>query len=234
MVALLGCDRTPSIDNVAAGARAQLQNQVQRDFSAYRLTVQKIDVVALGTPKYSGIATIALRSATFTVPLEITSDGKTTIVSADDRTIAMSMASAIQAQLSVLNGKYSDYVVAPAVFGFFPDSLKSQKAEFVERLSVVTPVVSDRDFYFGSGCMAHECGSNEAAWVIEKDTGAAAAIVMKELPNGPGETSFHLTFHIYGTTAATLPEALAEWAADHGMTTTNVVEDVPAYQAPPR
>jgi hypothetical protein len=102
-----------------------------------------------------------------------------------------------------------------------PTSLKgANRADFVERLDVVVPIVFDGRYYFGTGCKAHECNSNEAAWVIDKTTGRGTAAVMKESLDAGGASS-HEEFEIYGTTVDNLPPPLQTWANQKGMTQIN-------------
>jgi hypothetical protein len=107
---------------------------------------------------------------------------------------------------------YSDCVLKPDTFALMPASLQAVKEDFATRLSVVFPIVETADgYYFGSGCAAHECGKNEAAWVINKATGKGAAIIMRYRPG-------HETFELYGTS---IPAPLADWAVHEGMTEGN-------------
>jgi hypothetical protein len=121
--------------------------------------------------------------------------------------------------------KYSDYVLNQAVFDYMPASLKAVKEDFATRLSVVTPIVETEDgYYFGKGCAAHECGENEAAWVINKTTGKSAAIIMRYVPARP-EIAAHENFELYRTAGLdSIPTPLTDWAVQHGMTEGNVRE----------
>jgi hypothetical protein len=102
-----------------------------------------------------------------------------------------------------------------------PGALKAVKEDFATRLSAVSPIVETEDgYYFGSGCAAHECGENEAAWVINKTTGKGAAIIMRSIPAIPGGTAAHENFELYGT----IPTPLMDWAVEHRMTEGNVRE----------
>jgi outer membrane murein-binding lipoprotein Lpp len=232
LVALLsGCHQSPNIDTVAADAKAELQRQLNQDYTDKQATVQKVSVVQTTAPKYEGEATIAAYNSIFTVPLVVTSDGKTTLVTTDAQKLATQFESALQHDLATLRGKYSDYILSPAMFDLMPASLRAVKNDFSARLNVVSPIDSDGRYYFGSGCAPHECTMNEAAWAIDKITGKGAAVIVKYIPDSPGMAS-HENFQLYGATMENLPPPLAAWADQQGMTVMNVVPDTPIYQAP--
>jgi hypothetical protein len=129
--------------------------------------------------------------------------------------------SASNHEIPALEGKYSNYITDPSMSDLMPRSLKgANRADFVERLDVVGPIVFDGQYYFGEGCKAHECTSNEAAWVIDKMTSRGTAVIMKDFPDAGG-VSFHEEFEIYGATLGNLPPPLQTWANQKGMTETN-------------
>ena len=231
VILLSGCNPSPSVDKVAADAQAQFQRQLNHEYADKHATVQKVSVVLTTAPKYEGEATIVAYNSTFAVPLMITSDGKTTLVTADGQKLATGFELALQHDLATLVGKYSDYVLSPAMFDMMPPSLKAAKGDLIARLNVVSPVDSDGSYYFGTGCAPHECGTNEAAWVIDKTTGKGTAVIMKYSAARPGMDAEE-TFSLYGATKDNLPSPLAVWADQHGMTEMNVVPDSPTYQPP--
>ena len=221
---LSGCHQSPNINDVATDAKAELQRQLNHDYTDKHATVQKISVVQTAAPKYEGEATIAAYNSIFTIPLIVTSDGKTTLVTADSQKLATGFELALQHDLATLDGKYSDYILSPALFNMMPGSLKAVKADFSTRLKVVSPIDSDGRYYFGSGCAPHECTMNEAAWTIDKNTGKGAAIIM--VANAPMNRDEHVgekaqaiasgkgiramdsdekTFRLYGATMESLP-----------------------------
>jgi hypothetical protein len=85
IIGLAGCERFPSPEKVAADAKVGLQAQLDREYTRTLPVVQKVEVVKLTAPKYDGSATITANDTTFTVPVAITSDGKTTILAVDDQ-----------------------------------------------------------------------------------------------------------------------------------------------------
>jgi hypothetical protein len=259
VVLLAGCRLSPNIDKVGADAKAQFQSQLNHEYGDTHAIVQKVSVVKTVAPKYEAEATIIVYNSTFTVPLTVTSDGNTTLVTAGDQKLAAEFGSALQRELANLQGKYSDYIINPAMFDMMPSSLKAAKSDFVARLNVVTPIDSEGRYYFGTGCAPHECTMNEAAWAIDKMTGKGTAVIMKYVPDLPGvsasdqrahhfgdlaqsiatndaaaKTSLasHETFLLFGATMDNLPPPLAAWAEQHGLTGMNVVNDIPAYQPP--
>jgi hypothetical protein len=258
LILLTGCRASPNIERVTADSKTQLQHELTKNYAEKNATVQKVSLVLTTAPKYEGEATIAFDNSTFTVPLAVTSDGLTTLVTTDDQKLASGFELILQRDLANLEGKYSDYILNPAMFDRMPASLA--KADFVARLSVVALIKSDDHYYFGSGCAQHECGMNETAWVIDKTTGKGAALIMKYKPDDPGLSeadqraqhtaevahslvtqdateakalASHNYFQLYGAALDNLPPPLAAWADQHGMTKMNVGSDVPpAYQAP--
>ncbi|MGA2671953.1 MAG: hypothetical protein ABSE99_01885 [Terracidiphilus sp.] len=228
-----GCHSSPSINQVAADTKTQFQRQLNQDYADKHGTVQNVSIVQTAAPKYEGEATVAAFNQTFSVPLVVTSDGKTTLVIADTQKLSAGFDTALQRNLAILNGKYSDYIVSSDFFEMMPASLKEAKVDFVTRLNVASPIESDADYFFGSGCKAHECGENEAAWAIDKTTGKGTAVIMKNEPAN-AEMSADLYFRVYGINDGEFPRPLLEWAEQKGMTKMNVSFDTPAYQAPQR
>jgi outer membrane murein-binding lipoprotein Lpp len=221
---LSGCHSSPSIKQVATDTKTQLQGQLNQDFADKRATVQNVSMVQTTAPKYEGEATIAAYNQTFTVPLIVTSDGKTTLVTADAQKLSNGFETALERDLAILNGKYSDHIIRSDIFEMMPASLKAAKADFAARLETVAPIESDGRYFFGSGCKAHECTKNEAAWVIDKITGKGAAVIMKDEPANLA-MSAHLDFHLYGVIDGEFPHPLLEWAEQRGMTNMNVASD---------
>ena len=161
----------------------------------------------------------------------MTSDGNTTLVTIDNQKLEEGFQSTLQHKLALLDGKYSDYIVTPVIFELMPTSLQPAKADLSARLGVIVPIESDGRYYFGSGCMPHECTMNEAAWVIDKVTGKGAAVIMEYFPDQSGINA-HEEFRLFGATMDALPHPLADWADQHGMTEANVTADMPGYQSP--
>ncbi len=93
--------------------------------------------------------------------------------------------------------------------------------------------MSDREIYFGSGCKAHECGTDAAAWSISKRTGQSAAIIMKSEIR-EYDNQMHTTFVVYGDNGlvTNLPTLLANWGRENGMAEWNIMRDIPEYQPP--
>ena len=233
LVFLSGCRPSPNIDSVIAETKTQLQQQLNQDYADKHATVENVSLVQTAAPKYEGSAEIAAYDSTFDVPLNVTSDGKTTLVTIDNQQLESGFQSTLQRKLAVLNGKYSDYILTPAIFELMPKSLQAAKVDFSARLGVIIPIDSDGNYYFGSGCKAHFCTEDETAWVIDKTTGEGAAAIMEYMPERNGMDAYEL-FHLYGTTLDHLPQPLADWAAQHNMNEANVVLDTPSYQPPPK
>lgn len=227
-LALAGCG-PPNPAVVGGQAQAALEKQLKADYPKAELRVEKIDVVAVDRPKYEGDASIKLGPIAFTVPVAVTSDGKTTLVKIDKGQFEETVQAAYRRYAAVLDGKYSDYILSPTQMAVLPASLRSEPGDFKERLETVMPVKSLANWYFGEGCMAHTCGSEMAAWVVNKTNGRAVAVVMKAVGEpGSGQHSFRL----YGSDVENLPEPLREWGSENGMTYMNVTTDPPEYVSP--
>ena len=231
LILLSGCRPSPSIDSVTAETKAQLQRQLDQDYADRHATVERVGLVQTTAPKYEGSATVIAYGSTLDVPLAVTSDGKTTLVTIDNQKLEDGFQSTLQHKLALLDGKYSDYIVTPTIFALMPASLQSAKADLSARLGVIVPIDSDGRYYFGSGCAPHECTMNEAAWAIDKMTGKGTAVIMEYSQSG---VSAHEEFRLFGTTLDALPHPLAVWAGQHGMNEANVTPDMPAYQPPPQ
>jgi hypothetical protein len=118
---------------------------------------------------------------------------------------------------SAVDGKYSDVAVNDArLFMLFPPSLKKEKRAFRERLAVVVPVVSGGGYWMGSGCKVHECGSEEAAWVIDQDNPSKTYAVILRTGEPSGESP-RPTFWIYGSPLSQLPAPLLGWLRERGL-----------------
>ena len=124
---------------------------------------------------------------------------------------------------SAVDGKYSDVAVNDArLFVLFPPSLKKDKGAFRERLAVVVPVVSGGGYWVGSGCKAHECGNEEAAWAIDQNNSSKTYAVI--LRNGESSSeSPRPTFWIYGSPLSQLPAPLLGWLRERGLKDSSVV-----------
>lgn len=233
LVLLAGCHSSPSIDTVTAETKTELQRQLDQSYADKHSTAEKVSLIQTTAAKYEGQAMIAAYHSTFDVPLKVTSDGNTTLVTVDDQQLQNGFQTALQHTLAPMAGKYSDYIVTPAIFELMPVTLQAQKAKVMERLEVIMPIDSDDRYYFGSGCKAHECTMNEVAWTIDKTTGEGAAAIMEYIPESSGMDA-HELFHLYGTTLDHLPHPLTVWAAQNDMNESNVVLDTPSYQPPPQ
>jgi hypothetical protein len=233
LMLLSGCHSSPNINTVSAEAKTEVQRQLDQSYTDRHATVEKVSLIQTTAPKYEGQATIAAHHSTFDVPLKVTSDGKTTLVTVEDQPLQTGFQTALQHTLAPMTGKYSDYIVTPAILELMPASLQADKAKLMARLEVIVPIDSNDGYYFGPGCKAHECTMNEVAWTIGKTTGEGAAVIMEYVPERPGMSAYEL-FHLYGTTIDHLPQPLAAWSNERGMTEANVELDTPAYQPPPQ
>jgi len=72
--------------------------------------------------------------------------------------------------------------------------------------------------------MAHECGMNEAAWVIDTTTNKGTAVIMKYIPDVEGMSSLK-TLSYMARQWIIYHRPLAAWATKQGMTEMNVVSE---------
>jgi hypothetical protein len=102
-------------------------------------------------------------------------------------------------------GKYAFQVAKdPTLKKRFQALTKTDFSSFVDRIDVSAPIVKSGDFIFGHGCLPHNCGDEEAAFTIQAQTGAIAAVTMSRAPGA--------RFTIYGAPSAEqLPPPLQEW-----------------------
>jgi hypothetical protein len=175
--------------------------------------------------RFEGSARVKLKSSVVSIPITVLSDGSTVVVNADTEKVNQ-LGTAVQArELRDITNKYSDVVTEPHYQAYLPALLRQNFASFEERLETVVPVEKRNGYYFGTGCKAHECGSNEAAWAIAEDGESAAAVVLATEENEIMDP--HKVFYVYGASPEALPPPLAHWAAEQGMTTMNSVRKMP-------
>lgn len=211
----VGCQ--PNVEVIASKVQLLLQEKLDIAFGNHDVRVENVVVVRETGNKYQGVANVTSYGASTNLKLAILADGTNIIY----ETTAVDWASFItfvnQKKVKAVEGKYSDVAVNnETVFSCFPDSMRKDKAKFVERLSTVMPVELQSAFWFGNGCKAHECGSEEAAWAIDPDNAKGYAIILSDGGAGP-------TFSIHGGKPEDLPPPLLSWALEKGMTRKNSV-----------
>jgi hypothetical protein len=235
-IASAGCGSQSKVNEVGTKAKSSIQAVLDRDFATDGAKVQRVDVVMLSDSNYEGKVTIAAHDTTFVIPIAITSDRDTTVVTIDKPKIGAALQVSLQHRLALqhrvseLEGKYSDYVLTPSLFELLPSDLQAVRADLEERLQVHVPITLEKDFYFGSGCKAHECGSEAAAWTIRKSTGATSAIILKQAPTEQNGPPLRSVFQLYGTTVDDIPPPLAMWASQNGMNSMKAADDPPKDQ----
>ena len=85
--------------------------------------------------------------------------------------------------------------------------LGNEYGRFFENLSVASELELKGNFYMGSGCAPHNCGSDESAFVINKDTGE---VIVSLLSDGKAIKSFGIT------SEQNLPAPLYVWYKERG------------------
>jgi len=231
---LYSCSRGPSTEMVVGKTKLELQHQLDARFAEKQAVVVGVRLVSVDKNKWNGSATIAIQGSSVDLPVSVTSDSLTTIVTFDDQIFAAVIQTAMHNRFAILEGKYADFVLDPKIFGSFSQTLVRDKKSFVERLQVIGPIKHIGSIYFGSGCMAHNCTLQDAAWTIDESSGVGKAIVLQTY-DAQGAMPQNRVFRLYGASSADeLPAPLAEWAQQEGMTAMNITPDVPMYQAPPK
>ena len=230
---LASCDGADNTAHISQQASTKLQSLLDANFGEGHAKIEKIDFVRVEGTKFNGSASISSRGTTFTVPVAITSDGKTTIITTNEDELGERLAKTMEKWLSTLKDRYSNHVLEKDFIVLFPKTLQADRTLFGDHLQVATPILSDGDYYFGTGCFPHRCGSDQAAWAVNKRDGSAAAIVMQTLVGVEGGMPEHVRFRVYSPLGEPLPVPLSQWGQENGMTSMNVVTDPAKYEANP-
>ena len=83
----------------------------------------------------------------------------------------------------------------------------NEYGRFFENLSVASDLELKGNFYMGSGCAPHNCGIEESAFIINKETGE---VIVSILSDGKAIKSFGIT------SEQNLPAPLYVWYKEHG------------------
>lgn len=95
----------------------------------------------------------------------------------------------------------------PMIEKKFKILLNDNYEHFLENISVSSPLEFNNDYYLGSGCSPHSCGSDESAFAINKASGSVYAITLFE---GKEFRSFGVN------NVRDLPPFLYSWFKNHG------------------
>jgi hypothetical protein len=203
--------------NIGSKVSALLQQKLNNTFGSSKVTVANVVVIHEHGHKYQGLTTISAYGSSSKVKLSILADGKNVIYNLLSPKWPSLVIAVNKQKVKVVKGEYSDIAVNnKQVFSCFPNLLRKEKGAFAERLSTVVPVKEANGFWFGSGCKAHECGSEEAAWAINPKTAKGYAIILSTGKAGKN-------FSIYDGEANHLPRPLLNWALERGMSDFNSV-----------
>lgn len=222
IAAILAAGCQPNTQTIGRQVGTQLQQQIDSTFreNPGEIAVVKMTVVHDTGHKYEGLAEVAAYGGSVPLRLSVVADLHNAIYnispSAWSRFEKGVYAQKLAPLTSDANFVYSNVAVDNAtILSCFPSSLKKDKQEFAERLDTVVPVVRRGIYFIGTGCKAHECGSEQAAWAINTETGKGVAIIQTVDRMGGEE------FSLYGTQIEQLPPPLLEWAIQSGMTDMN-------------
>jgi len=205
----LGCQPSPEV--VGHKVQVQLQQRLDATFGGGNVKVSDV-VVAHDNDKYDGAANVKAFGASTTLKMVILANQKDVIYEISPADWNAFVVAVNNQKAKTAEGKYSDVAVSNGiVFSCFPKTLQKDKARFAKRLEVVVPVKRDGDFWFGSGCTAHECGDEEAAWAIDGDKAKGYAIILYST------SRVGKSFQIYGGEPNELPPPLLSWALERGM-----------------
>lgn len=209
-----GCQ--PSTAAVGSSVQALLQSRLAETFGAGNASVTNVAVVREVGNKYQGVANISAFGGTTTLKIAIVADGSNVLYDVAGPDWAALVTSVRLQRIGGIRDEYSDIVVKNDQFlSVFPRPLQEVKAKFALHLATVVPVTKEGIYLFGSGCMAHECGSEEAAWAIDENQAVGYAVILTNGVAGP-------TFSVYGAAPEHLPTPLLAWALEKGMTGMNV------------
>ncbi|WP_310630787.1 hypothetical protein [Paraburkholderia sp.] len=209
----------PSNDKIAGDVQQQIQAKVQNDLKlgAPDVKVEGITVVNQNGSEYAAAGNLDAFGVKIPLNFKVLADREHTIIQADTDSWRAIEDATNRARLQQLDGKYSDKAATiPSIFALFPPALQARRTEFTDRLETISSIHTYGPYLFGQGCKAHECLSDETAWVINKNTGKAYAILLETSP--PTNTP---NFYIFGGELQELPSILVDWAADKGMTEIN-------------
>lgn len=196
-----------------ASAVAALQAQLDNTFTSGATKVNQVSMVRAGSARYTGAATVAvLGDHPVIVNFTAATDSKATIVRFDAGEIEK-IGTTLQAELASLGDAMPDVIFQSRFLSLFPKELKRDQDKLKERLSVVTPVEDRGNVFFGSGCKAHACNVDNAAWVVDKRTGhLTAAIIHIDLGRAPSD-KVNVNVELYGRPAGRtdMPASLQMW-----------------------
>lgn len=212
----------PNTQTIGRQVGTQLQQQIDSTFREKpgEVEVATMTIVHDTGHKYEGLAEVAAYGGRVPLRLSVVADVHNAIYnispSAWSRFEQGVYAQKLAPLTSDANFVYSNVAVDNAtILSCFPSSLKKDRQEFAERLATVDPVVRRGIYFIGTGCKAHECGSEQAAWAINSTTGKGVAIIQTVDRMGSEE------FSVYGAQIEQLPPPLLEWAIQSGMTDMN-------------
>lgn len=216
------CACSPSTSEVGKRAQVELQKKLDAssDFEKDHLVVERLVAVHKSGANFLADATINAHGKDVHLPLTITADRNNVIIgyAASDwghfgNEVRLSRG-ALFAQ------SYSDVVLKTGIFkDFMPRLLRPDLTSFKHNLETVVPVDVRDGYWFGTGCRAHECGSDEAAWAVSEDTGVGYAVIMNS--DGKGDKDFKV--YIDSGDLDGVPAPLQAWALQNGATPVNTV-----------
>lgn len=211
-----GCQPNP--ETIGGKVQPLLQKKLDYTFGNDDVKVASILAIREAGNKYQGVANItAFNTSVITLKLAIVADGNNVIYETTPFDWLTFVGTINQQKLKAIEDQYSNVaVINNAVFSCFPKTLRQDRAVFAERLATVSPVQLEANFWFGSGCKAHECGTEAAAWAIDKDSAKGYAVILTHGVAGP-------TFSIYSDEPYKLPDHLISWAIENGMNRTNFI-----------
>ena len=214
----------PNTETIGRQVGTQLQQQIDSTFREKpgEVAVAKMTVVHDTGHKYEGLAEIAAYGGSVPLRLSIVADLHNAIYNISPSAWTRFEQGVYAQKLAPLTSDthfvYSNVAIDNAtILSCFPSSLEKDKKAFADRLDTVIPVVRRGIYFIGTGCKAHECGSEQAGWAIDSTTGRGVAIIQTADRMGGEE------FSVYGTQIEQLPPPLLEWAIQSGMTDMNSV-----------
>jgi hypothetical protein len=230
LLPLVLCACAPSEAEIAGKVKVELAQRLAPEFAGDQTAVQIAGVVVVqeGSNKYRGQASVNAFGASLPLKVSLLADRKNLIVDTDAGEWRDLITAIHRQKLKVVENQSSDIAASnDVVFSSFPAVLKKHREAFAERLQVVRRVESRGVYWFGSGCMAHDCGSNEAAWAINRDTGKGVAVIMIARPGNAPEAG---SAQAAALAAAVAESEAASEAAEAAIEAAGIAENQPGIR----
>ena len=204
----------PDMQKLTVEAQTHLQAQLDTDFTPGVARVLSVELVKDGG-KFDGSGQLLVLGKALILPFVVVSNEDTTLVTIPNEDMKR-VQDSFQGTLSSLRGQYSSFILEPRFRAIFPKELVRDIAKFKGRLETVSPISEDYTYYYGQGCKAHRCTSDEAAWVVEKKTAHLITAIWHVDLGMRGASEINAKIDLYGKPKGQddLPPPLESWKSD--------------------